>query len=104
MILFAQSQFEAPVGVAAWIAIASFLMFGFNQAAKMWRNLKGRDPEPANALLGVNVSEIARRVKVLEDQYSEMQADRLRKWEQLQIEMGDLKSDLSFIRGKFERD
>lgn len=102
--MFAQSQFEAPVGIAAWIACASFLVFGFNQAAKMWRNLKGRDPEPANAALGQSVQEIARRVAVLEDQYTEMQADRIRKWEQLQTEMGELKSDLSFIRGKFERD
>ena len=104
MLMVAQSQFDAPVGVAAWIAIASFLVFGFNQAAKMWRNLKGRDPEPANAALGQSVAEIARRVGVLEDQYAEMQADRIRKWEELQTEVGELKSDLSFIRGKFERD
>lgn len=104
MLLFAQSQFEAPIGIAAWMACASFLVFFFNQAFKAWRNLKGRDPEPANAALGQSVNEIARRVKVLEDQYTEMQYDRIRKWEQLQNEMGELKSDLAFIRGKFERD
>lgn len=104
MLLFAQSQFEAPIGIAAWIACASFLLFLFNQAAKAWRNLKGRDPEPANASLGQSVEDLTRRVITLEDNYAEMQSDRIRKWEKLQSEIGEVKSDLAFIRGKFERD
>jgi hypothetical protein len=46
---------------------------------------------------------LEKRVVRLEDNYEDMQADRVRKWEALQREISGVQNDLAFIRGKFER-
>lgn len=52
MMLFAEttSQWAAPTGTATWLAVASFLIFGANQAIKFWDRINGKaraiSPQP----------------------------------------------------------
>jgi hypothetical protein len=39
----------------------------------------------------------------LEEQYADMQADRVRKWDELQIQISEQNSTLSYIRGKLDQ-
>lgn len=43
-----------------------------------------------------------RRIAMLEEQYAEMQRDRIRKWDELRTGLGDLGAAVAFIRGKLE--
>ena len=45
----------------------------------------------------------AQQIVVLTEEMRDLQLDRQRKWEELKKEYSSLRSDLSFIRGKFER-
>lgn len=40
------------------------------------------------------------RITRLEDLYTEMQADRLRKWDELQKEIREMSANIAFIRGE----
>lgn len=46
MMLFAQSQWSAPTGVAAWLAVLAFLLFIWNQGSKALRGFKDK-PNPS---------------------------------------------------------
>lgn len=101
---FADNSWEAPIGMAAWLGCLSFILFAFNQSAKAWRNLKGRDPEPSNASIGLMVTDLGRRVTTLEDNYAEMQADRVRKWDELQREISAVAENVAYIRGCWKQE
>jgi hypothetical protein len=42
---FAQSEFTAPVGLAAWLGCASFVLLLVNQAFKLKANVSGRNQQ-----------------------------------------------------------
>lgn len=129
MTLFAQTMTDVPAAVSGgWIwgfvgvAVAlGSVLFTWNQAKKAFgrvpalheeyearaKDLRGEIYHAKNSAIkdmNARFDPLAARVVKLEEQYEEMQMDRIRKWDQLQREMSSLQRDLAFIRGKFERE
>ena len=45
MVTFAQTEFTAPVGLAAWLGCAAFVLLLVNQAFKLRANVSGRNSQ-----------------------------------------------------------
>jgi hypothetical protein len=101
---------QFTLGLLGLLAVVGTLLFIWNQGKRafgrtppMNEELDKRD-RALRKMIFASEANIKERMTRLENLYVEMQADRLRKWDELQREFGQLKSDLSFIRGRFEKD
>jgi hypothetical protein len=54
------------INIAAWLAVAAFLIALVNGSFRLWSNLRGKSPEPPNEQLELASQEITRRVQQLE--------------------------------------
>lgn len=51
--------------------------------------------------MGLHEAQV-QRITMLEEQFAEMQRDRIRKWEELKNGLSDLAANVAFMRGKLE--
>jgi hypothetical protein len=123
--LFAQQQVPWPesshwlLGLIGAAAAIGTLLWAWNQAKKAFgrtppfheemedrnKGLRSEIYHAKNSALKEihgRIEPLERRIVRLEDNEEEMKADLVRKWGTLQMEIGEVKEDLAFIRGKFE--
>lgn len=97
------------LGLIGVLSVGGLFLWIFNQAKRAF----GRTP-PLNVdldnrdralrkMIFASENSMKERISRLEDLFTEMQADRLRKWDELQREFNVLSQDLAFIRGRFEK-
>lgn len=98
------------LGLIGLLSVSGLMLWIYNQAKKafgrnppMHEELDKRDRALRKMIFASEVN-MKERITRLENLYAEMQADRLRKWEELQTQMNELGNTLAFIRGKFERE
>jgi hypothetical protein len=98
------------LGLIGVLSVGGLFLWIFNQAKRAFGRTPPMDVEldkrdrALRKMIFASEQNMKERISRLEDMYAEMQADRIRKWEELQGELTQLGHDLAFIRGKFERE
>jgi hypothetical protein len=84
------------VGMMLWIWNQGKRAFG--RTPPMNEELDKRD-KALRKMIFASENNLKERMARLEDLYAEMQADRLRKWDELQREIKSMAEDIAFMRG-----
>ena len=123
--LFAQTNVPWPVSsqwLLGFIGVsvgAGSVLFTYNQARKAFGRKPPLEQEIAAGHTTVRKQiyavennlrrefqqrhvEAERRITMLEERYTEIEADKLRTWQKLQEEISEVRETLGFIRGKLE--
>lgn len=96
------------LGLLGFLMIVGTVLWIWNQGSKAFGRtpplndeLEKRD-KALRKMIFASENNLKERIKKLEDLYAEMQADRIRKWAELQREIAEQNAALSYIRGKLD--
>jgi hypothetical protein len=73
------------IHIAAWLACLAFVVFASRQLIGLWRELKGKDPNPPNDTLEAGRRELERRVLAGETALANLRQDIAHDREQTEI-------------------